>query len=208
MENSHPRPPPNSLPPSALERYFAEHEFSTPFLACCSDVEPLTVSELLEITGEGGGGGEGGGEGGGGGGEEAAGTAAAAAATGSPSSFLGRVSLGYLDPRGSLKLREAVAREHNDDNSDRNNGGGKEEKLISADDVLVAAPQELAYLLQRAVLQGKERGEEGREREGEREREFSIISPSLYPSNERGGEREREREEEARLTVIVSHFKQ
>lgn len=30
-----------------LERYFAKHEFSAPHLLCCSDAEPLFMSELL-----------------------------------------------------------------------------------------------------------------------------------------------------------------
>lgn len=137
MPNPPPQPPPqprppNSLPPSLLERYFARHEFSTPLLACCSDVEPLTVSEMLEIV---------------------------AGGTTEPEERLqkifGDLSLGYRDPRGSLELREAVAREH---------GGGEGGDGVRADDVLVAAPQELAYLLQRALLQGKrviERAGEG-----------------------------------------------
>ena len=120
--------PPNSLPPSLLERYFAQHEFSTPLLACCSDVEPLTVRALLEISGK----------------EET---------TGEETIFEGgRLSLGYLDPRGSLRLREAVAREHGG-----GDGGDGSEGGVTADDVLVAAPQELAYLLQRVLLQGKEK---------------------------------------------------
>ena len=35
--------------PFALERYFAKHEFSAPYLLCCSDVEPLLQKELLEM---------------------------------------------------------------------------------------------------------------------------------------------------------------
>ncbi|KAJ9530425.1 hypothetical protein QJQ45_000808 [Haematococcus lacustris] len=34
------------LPPM-LQRFFAKYEFTTPYLACCSDVEPLMLSELL-----------------------------------------------------------------------------------------------------------------------------------------------------------------
>lgn len=147
--NSPPLLPPNSLPPSLLERYFARHEFSTPLLACCSDVEPLTVGELLEISG--GGKGKG---------------------TNSEETLFEGLSLGYLDPRGSPRLREAVAREHG-------GGGGcgiDGDSAVTADDVLVAAPQELAYLLQRAVLQGKER-----ERKGETEREKKKKKRKLTP---------------------------
>lgn len=121
-------PPPNSLPPSLLERYFAEHEFSTPLLACCSDVEPLTVRELLQIAAQG---------------PEAS------------RSLFDDISLGYQDPRGSPQLREAIAREHGG-----GSGGGSRRRgtsSIGADDVLVAALQELAYLLQRAVLQGEKK---------------------------------------------------
>lgn len=35
-----------ALAPSALERWFARHEFSAPHLACCSDVQPITLREL------------------------------------------------------------------------------------------------------------------------------------------------------------------
>ncbi len=35
------------LPEFQLERYFARHEFTTPFVLCASDVEPLELRELL-----------------------------------------------------------------------------------------------------------------------------------------------------------------
>ena len=35
------------LPPFAIERYFAVHEFAVPYLLCASDVEPLSLKELL-----------------------------------------------------------------------------------------------------------------------------------------------------------------
>jgi aspartate/methionine/tyrosine aminotransferase len=35
------------LPPFAIERYFAAHEFAVPYLLCASDVEPLSLRELL-----------------------------------------------------------------------------------------------------------------------------------------------------------------
>ena len=35
------------VPPFKLERYFAKHEFSAPYLLSCSDCEPLTLNELL-----------------------------------------------------------------------------------------------------------------------------------------------------------------
>lgn len=37
------------IKPFALERYFAEHEFSTPYLLSCSDAEPLSLSEVLAL---------------------------------------------------------------------------------------------------------------------------------------------------------------
>ena len=41
------RAPMTQLPPFAIERYFAVHEFAVPYLLCASDVEPLAMSELL-----------------------------------------------------------------------------------------------------------------------------------------------------------------
>jgi aspartate/methionine/tyrosine aminotransferase len=35
------------LPPFEIERYFAVHEFAAPYLLCASDVEPLSLNELL-----------------------------------------------------------------------------------------------------------------------------------------------------------------
>ena len=35
------------IQPFVLERYFAKHEFSAPYLLSCSDAEPLTLKELL-----------------------------------------------------------------------------------------------------------------------------------------------------------------
>lgn len=35
-----------------LERFFAKHEFSAPYLMCCSDCESLTVQELLDLEGD------------------------------------------------------------------------------------------------------------------------------------------------------------
>lgn len=143
-ENDAKTKPPNSLPESKLERYFAAHEFSTPLLACCSDVEPLTVEKLLDLVGR-----------------HCDCSTKPSTSTSKPStssksssssSFFDSVSLGYVDPRGGPLLRDAVAREHG------GGGGGirvddDDESTITADDVVVAAPQELAYLLQRSLLQ-------------------------------------------------------
>jgi aspartate/methionine/tyrosine aminotransferase len=40
------------IKPFKLERYFAKHEFTAPYLLCCSDCEPLPMEELLEIADE------------------------------------------------------------------------------------------------------------------------------------------------------------
>ncbi len=40
------------IKPFALERYFAKHEFSVPYLLSCSDAEPLTQKELLGMADE------------------------------------------------------------------------------------------------------------------------------------------------------------
>jgi hypothetical protein len=37
------------LNPFKLERYFAEHEFSAPYLMCSSDCESLELRELLAL---------------------------------------------------------------------------------------------------------------------------------------------------------------
>ena len=37
------------LPPFEIERYFAVHEFAVPYLLCASDVEPLSLRELLAL---------------------------------------------------------------------------------------------------------------------------------------------------------------
>jgi aspartate/methionine/tyrosine aminotransferase len=39
----------NALPPFAIERYFAVHEFAVPYLLCASDVEPVSMKELLAL---------------------------------------------------------------------------------------------------------------------------------------------------------------
>lgn len=40
------------LSPFQLERYFAQHEFSAPYLLCCSDCESMTTEELLGFESE------------------------------------------------------------------------------------------------------------------------------------------------------------
>ena len=38
-----------NLPPFRLERYFAEYEFSAPYLLCCSDCESMQIEDLLRF---------------------------------------------------------------------------------------------------------------------------------------------------------------
>lgn len=38
-----------SIKPFALERFFAKWEFKAPHLMCCSDCEPLLLSDLMEM---------------------------------------------------------------------------------------------------------------------------------------------------------------
>jgi aspartate/methionine/tyrosine aminotransferase len=40
------------IQPFKLERYLAQHEFSAPYLMCCSDCEPLALQELLAMADE------------------------------------------------------------------------------------------------------------------------------------------------------------
>ena len=39
----------HDLPAFKLERFFAEYEFVAPHLLCCSDCEPLAMSEVLQL---------------------------------------------------------------------------------------------------------------------------------------------------------------
>ena len=41
-----------SINPFKLERYFAKYEFSAPYLLSPSDIEPLTMPELLVMASE------------------------------------------------------------------------------------------------------------------------------------------------------------
>ena len=38
-----------TLPPFKLERYFARHEFTAPYLLCASDCEAMSIGELLAL---------------------------------------------------------------------------------------------------------------------------------------------------------------
>ena len=67
------------LPPFELERYFARHEFSTPYLLCSSDVEPYELDELLGLADE------------------------------ETGALWRGLSLGYTEPAGHPLLREGIA---------------------------------------------------------------------------------------------------
>ncbi len=62
-----------------LEEYLSKHEFSAPYLLCCSDSESFTVEEILELSGK------------------------------EDKSFWNKMNLGYTETRGSAGLRETIA---------------------------------------------------------------------------------------------------
>ena len=62
-----------------LERYFAQYEFNSPYLLCCSDCESFTVKELLELGGS------------------------------SAAESLDKLWLGYTEAQGHPELRRAIA---------------------------------------------------------------------------------------------------
>ncbi len=68
------------IKPFQLERYFAQHEFSAPFILSASDCESLSLQELLDL------------------------------ADGETSELWGRLSLGYTESQGHPLLRQEVAR--------------------------------------------------------------------------------------------------
>lgn len=72
----------DDLPPFALERFFAKHEFTAKYLLCCSDPEPMTMQELLEMANE----------------EE--------------KDMWLNLKLGYTETQGLPQLREEVARSY------------------------------------------------------------------------------------------------
>ena len=67
------------LAPFELERFFARHEFSAPYLLCSSDVEALTLNELLGLADDRG------------------------------RALWAELSLGYTESQGAPFLREAIA---------------------------------------------------------------------------------------------------
>lgn len=71
-----------------LELYFAKYEFTAPYLLCCSDCEPLSMKELLEMGDSG------------------------------TLDLWNRLSLGYTETRGHPKLREEITKLYRTINSD------------------------------------------------------------------------------------------
>ena len=74
--------PINSLPPFKLERFFAKYEFHVKHLVCCSDSEPLKLSELLQH------------------------------ADAAPLERWNSLSLGYTESMGLPELREEILKLH------------------------------------------------------------------------------------------------
>jgi aspartate/methionine/tyrosine aminotransferase len=133
----------SDLPPFALERFFARHEFTAKHLLCCSDCEPLRVRDLLV---DGGGGAAGaGGKGRGDAREKQEQTKT------SPSAAVDAlldVRLSYTETRGDPELRAAIA---------KHVYGRVRRPLDPHHEVLTVVPQE-GILLATAALQLK-RGE-------------------------------------------------
>lgn len=93
--------------PFELERYFARYEFSAPHLLCCSDCEPLKMSELLDM------------------------------ADSETRKLWENLSLGYTESQGLPLLREEIAGLYDH---------------VSAEGVILGAPQELIFLGISAML--------------------------------------------------------
>jgi aspartate/methionine/tyrosine aminotransferase len=96
------------LKPFALERYFAKHEFSTPFLLSSSDCDGLPLTELVANADD-----------------EARG-------------LWERLTLGYTESQGLPLLRSEIASLYSG---------------VSADEIVVAAPQELVLIAMNCLLE-------------------------------------------------------
>ena len=96
------------LKPFKLERFFAEHEFFTRYLLCCSDLDGLSQAALLHQADD------------------------------EARALWDNLRLGYTDSQGLPLLREEIARLY---------------ARITADDVLVVAPEEGIFLTLNAILQ-------------------------------------------------------
>jgi len=96
------------LKPFALERYFAKHEFSTPYLLSSSDCDGLPASELV------------------------------AKADDEARGLWERLTLGYSESQGLPLLRREIASLYSG---------------VSADEIVVAAPQELVLIAMSCLLE-------------------------------------------------------
>ena len=96
------------LKPFALERYFAKHEFSTPFLLSSSDCDGLSAAALV------------------------------AQADDEARGLWERLTLGYTESQGLPLLRREIAALYSG---------------ISADEIVVAAPQELVLIAMNCLLE-------------------------------------------------------
>lgn len=96
------------IAPFKLERYFAQHEFSAPYLLSPSDPDSLTLDELLGLADEAG------------------------------RQLWRELRLGYTDSQGHPLLRQEVAVLY---------------ETLSADDVLIAAPEEAIFIAMNVLLE-------------------------------------------------------
>jgi aspartate/methionine/tyrosine aminotransferase len=97
-----------NIAPFKLERYFAQHEFSAPYLLSPSDCESLTLDELLGLADSVG------------------------------QQLWRELRLGYTDSQGHPMLRQEVAALY---------------ETLSADDVLIAAPEEAIFIAMNVLLE-------------------------------------------------------
>lgn len=99
--------------PFKLERFFEKYEFKAPHLLCCSDCEPLTLRELLELADD------------------------------DATHRWNSLKLSYTEPAGLTPLREAIA--------------GLYDGAVTAEQLLVCAPEEGVYLTMKALLRPGDR---------------------------------------------------
>jgi len=115
------------LEPFKLERFFAKYEFNVEHQISASDCESMSVGELLRLNGE----------------EVASSSASQTAPSqslprrSSPLQDLGELTLGYTESAGDPRLRGAI---------------GKLYRNIDPGGILIAAPEELIFLLLTAHL--------------------------------------------------------
>ncbi len=99
------------IKPFKLERYFAKYEFETENLLCCSDCDGLFARDLLNM------------------------------ADSECLKLWENLNLGYTESKGSLLLREEIAKLYNG---------------ISPEDILVCAPEEGIFIAMNCLVQEKD----------------------------------------------------